>query len=272
MPKLLQRGCALEGCHSPDGFNDFRLRSGANGSFAPLALRRNYEAALDEFMALDTIDVKQSRAVKKNIAAASGGTVHRAGPILEDSVPIDTACPQPFDPATATRAFCVFKEWHRIERADRAADGVADGVGQHACRWRSCRVRRTATRCCEFDTFAGGADLKLADATHGRERRGHQRRQHPQRRSGRARASPPAPPTSAAPSGATTAARSIFAGRPSAAQRPRSVAAGRRRGGTCRQLTNDGGRMVSGRCACTTSIRCSRPTAASCSRRRAPGR
>ena len=28
MPKLLQRGCALEGCHSPDGFNDFRLRSG----------------------------------------------------------------------------------------------------------------------------------------------------------------------------------------------------------------------------------------------------
>ena len=35
MPKLLQRGCALEGCHSPDGFNDFRLRSGAQGFFAP---------------------------------------------------------------------------------------------------------------------------------------------------------------------------------------------------------------------------------------------
>ena len=31
MPKLLQRGCALEGCHSPDGFNDFRLRSGREG-------------------------------------------------------------------------------------------------------------------------------------------------------------------------------------------------------------------------------------------------
>ena len=65
MPKLLQRGCALEGCHSPDGFNDFRLRSGSNGNFAPTALRRNYEAALHEFMALDTVDVKQSRAVKK---------------------------------------------------------------------------------------------------------------------------------------------------------------------------------------------------------------
>ena len=79
MPKLLQRGCALEGCHSPDGFNDFRVRSGSKGSFAPLALRRNYEALLHEFMALDTVDVKQSRAVKKNIIATSGGTVHRAG-------------------------------------------------------------------------------------------------------------------------------------------------------------------------------------------------
>ena len=38
MPKLLQRGCALEGCHSPDGFNDFRLRSGAQGFFSPVAL------------------------------------------------------------------------------------------------------------------------------------------------------------------------------------------------------------------------------------------
>ncbi len=84
MPKLLQRGCALEGCHSPDGFNDFRLRSGAQGFFAPLALRRNYLTLRDEFMALDTVDIKQSRAVKKNIAPSSGGIVHRAGPLLED--------------------------------------------------------------------------------------------------------------------------------------------------------------------------------------------
>jgi hypothetical protein len=164
MPKLLQRGCALEGCHSPDGFNDFRLRSGANGSFAPLALRRNYEAALDEFMALDTIDVKQSRVVKKNIAAASGGTVHRAGPILEDSVPIDTACPQPFDPATATRAFCVFKEWHRIERADRATAVSPMTSGSTVTLAFVSRPPSGATLL-DFDTFAGGADLKLADAT-----------------------------------------------------------------------------------------------------------
>ena len=98
MPKLLVRGCDLEGCHSPDGFNDFRLRSGAFGFFAPAALTRNYHALADEFMAFDTVDVKQSRAVKKNILADSGGTTHRAGTILEDiGTTVDTPCPQPFD-------------------------------------------------------------------------------------------------------------------------------------------------------------------------------
>jgi hypothetical protein len=164
MPKLLQRGCALEGCHSPDGFNDFRLRSGANGAFAPLALRRNYEALADEFMAFDTVDVKQSRAVKKNLAPASGGTTHRAGPILEDSVPIDTPCPQPFDPATSTRAFCVFKEWHRIERMDRAASVSAMASGSTLPLAFVSRPPNGDTLL-EFDKFAGGADLKLADAT-----------------------------------------------------------------------------------------------------------
>ena len=164
MPKLLQRGCALEGCHSPDGFNDFRIRSGSKGSFAPLALRRNYEALLHEFMALDTADVKQSRAVKKNIIASSGGTVHRAGAILEDSVPIETACPQPFDAATSTRAFCVFKEWHRLERADRGAAVSPMTAGSTL---PLAFVSRTPNGddLLHFDTHAGGADLKLADAT-----------------------------------------------------------------------------------------------------------
>jgi WD40 repeat protein len=164
MPKLLQRGCALEGCHSPDGFNDFRLRSGSNGNFAPTALRRNYEAALDEFMAIDTVDVKQSRIVKKNIQASAGGITHRAGPILEDATPIDTACPQPFDPLTNTRSFCVFKEWHRIERTDRAADVSAMASGSTLPLAFVSRPP-TGSTLLEFDTFAGGADLKLADAT-----------------------------------------------------------------------------------------------------------
>jgi len=164
MPKLLQRGCALEGCHSPDGFNDFRLRSGSNGAFAPLALRRNYEALVDEFMALDSVDVKQSRAVKKNIAPASGGIVHRAGPLLEDTTPIDTPCPQPFDPMTNTRAFCVFKEWHRIERTDRAP-ALSPMTSGSTLPLAFVSRPANGDTLLQFDNFAGGADLKLADAT-----------------------------------------------------------------------------------------------------------
>ena len=164
MPKMLQRGCALEGCHSPDGFNDFRLRSGANGFFAPKAMRRNYEAALTEFMALDTVDVRQSRAVKKNIPVELGGMVHRAGPILVDDVPTDTPCPSPFDPATNTRAFCVFKEWHRIEREAALAAGTVSAMAGTVPLVFVARPPN-ADNLLQFDTYRGGADLKLADAT-----------------------------------------------------------------------------------------------------------
>jgi len=81
MPKLLQRGCALEGCHSPDGFNDFRLRPGAQGFLSPGAVDRDYETTLQEFMALDSVDVRQSRLVKKTTV---GGITHRGGALLED--------------------------------------------------------------------------------------------------------------------------------------------------------------------------------------------
>jgi hypothetical protein len=164
MPKLLVRGCALEGCHSPDGFNDFRLRSGAFGFFAPAALTRNYHALADEFMAFDTVDVKQSRAVKKNIPSGNGGTTHRAGSILQDEGSIDTPCPQPFDPAPNTRAFCVFQAWHQVERQDRAAVVSPMKSGDVL---PLAFVARPPNRdkLLEFDTYEGGADLKLADAT-----------------------------------------------------------------------------------------------------------
>ena len=167
MPKLLVRGCDLEGCHSPDGFNDFRLRSGAFGFFAPAALTRNYHALADEFMAFDTVDVKQSRAVKKNILAGSGGTTHRAGSILEDmGTSVDTPCPQPFDPATATRAFCVLAAWQQTERQDRIAAGSVSPMTAGST-LPLVFVSRPANGddLLHFDTYEGGADLKLADAT-----------------------------------------------------------------------------------------------------------
>jgi len=171
MPKLLQRGCALEGCHSPDGFNDFRLRSGAQGFFSPFALARNYETALTEFMALDTVDVKQSRAVKKTIFASSGGMTHRAGPVLDGFDPASNVadsvapCAAVYDPLTAT-AFCTFKEWHRIERQDHAADVSPMATGDVIPLAFVSRMP-SDYNLLQFDTYDGGADLKLADAVMG---------------------------------------------------------------------------------------------------------
>jgi hypothetical protein len=166
MPRLLQRGCALEGCHSPDGFNDFRLRSGAQGFFSPFALQRNYLTTVTEFMALDTVDVKQSRAVKKTIFPASGGMTHRAGSVLE-SMDSSTAapCPAPFDPTTAS-AFCVFAQWHDLERQDRAADVSPMATGNVLPLAFVARPPN-GDSLLEFDTYEGGADLKLADAVLG---------------------------------------------------------------------------------------------------------
>jgi hypothetical protein len=167
MPKLLVRGCDLEGCHSPDGFNDFRLRSGAFGFFAPTALTRNYHALADEFMAFDTADLKQSRAVKKNIIPASGGTTHRAGTILEDTgSTVDTPCPQPFDPTTNKRAICVFQAWQQIERQDRIAAGSVSPMKAGDVLPLVFVARPpNPDDLLHFDTFEGGADLRLADAT-----------------------------------------------------------------------------------------------------------
>jgi Hydrazine synthase alpha subunit middle domain/WD40-like Beta Propeller Repeat len=182
MPKLLVRGCALEGCHSPNGFNDYRLRPGALGFLSQGALKRNYEATVGEFMALDTVDVKQSRAVKKTILTAGAGSVgitHRGSAVLEDEgATSDVACPTPFpaafdptisyDPTkpTSARAFCVLKEWHRIERADRAASVSPMAMGDVLPLAFISRPPN-GDNLLQFDTYAGGADLKLADATLG---------------------------------------------------------------------------------------------------------
>jgi hypothetical protein len=165
MPKLLQRGCDLEGCHSPDGFNDFRLRSGAFGFFAPAALTRNYHALADDFMAFDAVDVRQSRAVKKNIIAGSGGMTHRAGSLLEDeNAAVTDPCPQPFDATTNTRAFCVLQAWHAQERKDRAANVSPMNAGDKLPLVFVSRPPN-GDDLLHFDSYEGGADLKLADAT-----------------------------------------------------------------------------------------------------------
>jgi hypothetical protein len=163
MPVLLRRGCALEGCHSPNGFNDFRLRPGSVGFLSPLALRRDYEAALFEFISLDTPDVRQSRLVRKNLLVGKGGITHRGGALFEDARPAPGAeCPTPFDPTTAS-AFCTIAQWHRLERADRAGL-VSTLAAQEVVPLAFVARPANPDGPLEFDTFRGGADLKLADA------------------------------------------------------------------------------------------------------------
>ncbi|HXU60326.1 MAG TPA: hypothetical protein VN962_01400 [Polyangia bacterium] len=244
MPKLLVRGCALEGCHSPDGFNDFRLRSGAFGFFAPAALARNYHALADEFMAFDTVDVKQSRAVKKNVPPENGGTTHRAGPILQDAgFSASDPCPQPFDPATSTRAFCVFQAWHQIERQDRASVVSPMKAGDAL---PVAFVSRPANRdkLVEFDTYEGGADLKLADAAldgAGRVTSIANLRSGLTKCAGLAGTDVDV----RGPEFSTDATKVIFAARPGAAS-GLDLWLLDLAGGSCTQLTHDGGRMVNG--------------------------
>src|SRR5262249_50915093 len=154
-------GCALEGCHSPDGFNDYRLRSGAQGFFAARALRRNYTDTLTEFMALDSVDVRQSRAIKKTIFPESGGMSHRGGSLLADGrASAPAACPSPFAPPTNTRAFCIFKEWHRIGRQDHAT-AVSPMPAGSTLPIAAVSRPMNGDGLLDFDNFAGGADLRI---------------------------------------------------------------------------------------------------------------
>jgi mono/diheme cytochrome c family protein len=245
MPKLLTRGCALEGCHSPNGFNDLRLRPGAQGFLSPGALKRNYETTLLEFMALDSVDVRQSRAVKKNVFTSGVGITHRGGPLLEDmGVTSDTACPSLFDPAAAgVRAFCIVKEWHRIERQDRAASVSPMAMGDVVPLAFIARPASAASLL-EFDTYGGMSDLKLADATLGAD--------GAVMSVGNVRSGLTACAALAGkdvdvrgPEWSYDGTKVIFAARPGAASGLDlwllDVA-----GGTCRQLTNDNGRQMGG--------------------------
>ena len=231
MPKLLQRGCALEGCHSPDGFNDFRLRSGAQGFFAPLrAAAATTRRALTSSWRSTPSTCKQSRAVKKNIVAARRAASPTApGRSWRTSV-ADRHAParsRSTPPPQHARLLHVQGVAPHRAQADHAGDGVGDGRRAARCRWRSCRARRTATRCSSSTPTAGGADLKLADATldanGGVTSVGNVR----SALGACAGLAGQAAPTCAAPSGATTARKLVFAARRRRGGRPRPVAARR---------------------------------------------
>jgi hypothetical protein len=168
MPVMLKRGCAMPQCHSPQGFNDFRLRAGSRGFFSPLALIRNYENTKAEFIALDTPDPNESRILKKNVADEFGGIVHRAGPTLlsiEDEGGDPSLCDVDDENPTA---YCAVVNWLSIERQAALDDGTATALGEGDT-VPIIYVDRPANpdKLIEFDNYRGGAQLMRVDATLG---------------------------------------------------------------------------------------------------------
>ena len=165
-PMLLARGCGFAACHSPMATNDFKLRSGSNGFFSAIATERNYAVLRDEFMAFEVPDPRHGRAVAKNLLPEDGGIAHRGGALFGAA----GACPAPFDPAAPEpRPYCVMREWARIERAAMVARGEVQPMASGDT-VPLVYVQRSASHVAgplEFDTFQGGSDLRVADATLG---------------------------------------------------------------------------------------------------------
>jgi hypothetical protein len=183
-PILLQRGCAFQGCHSPQAGNDFKLRSGAIGFFSPVALKKNYELFKQEFMALEFPDARRGRAVAKTIlevderAAGVGGIAHRGGPVLETpataaqpATQADPAACGTYNPTASPppTAFCTVQEWLRLEREQLLAMGDVTPMNS-SDPIRIVYVNRTTGSTqgrLEFDNFQGGADLRVVQTTFG---------------------------------------------------------------------------------------------------------
>jgi hypothetical protein len=171
LPVLLQRGCAMPQCHSPQGFNDFRLRAGSRGFFSPLAVRRNYEATLSEFISIDGPDPNESRVVKKNVTAANDGITHRAGITLlesRDDGGNPDVCEGQKDSDEGLSAYCTLVEWISIERESAVNDGLVSSLAEGET-VPIIYVDRPANpdRQIEFANYRGDARLMRVDATLG---------------------------------------------------------------------------------------------------------
>ena len=177
-PTLVRKGCMFLNCHSPIS-PAFELRGGSHGSFSRFARRANYRL-VRKFLAYESPDPNQSRVVAKNIFTADfvdegQGLRHRGGSLFEDfsgSGTLERATPDDcasFDAMNGdlneVPAYCILVQWHAIERREAIARGeiFADTEPLRSVVW----VARPPGigRLDEFDTFRGGADLRVASAT-----------------------------------------------------------------------------------------------------------
>ncbi len=173
MPVLLRRGCAMPQCHSPHGFNDFRLRAGSLGFFSPLAVARNYDETISDFVNLDTPDATESRIIKKNIARKRDGTEHRAGVLLlepRDDGGDASLCEAQKQSPEGMSSFCILVEWVRIEREAAVNAGIVAPMAEGDT-VPIIYVDRPPNpdRAIDFANFRGDARLMRLDATLGPE-------------------------------------------------------------------------------------------------------
>ncbi|HEY4238914.1 MAG TPA: hypothetical protein VGM88_03830 [Kofleriaceae bacterium] len=171
-PVLLDRGCSFEACHSPMATNDFKLRSGTQGFFSAIALEKNYDLLRNNFMALEFPDARRGRAIAKTLLPADpdvtsvAGITHRGGPVIETQGEHATPdlCPT-FDPAGTNSAFCTVQEWLNRERAALGDQVTSMNVGDPINIVYVERAAGATAGRLDFDTFQGGAELRVAHAT-----------------------------------------------------------------------------------------------------------
>lgn len=170
-PMLVKKGCMMAQCHSAGMFHDYRLRGGSAGSFSANATLRNYTFSVAQ-MSFESDDVTASRLVRKNlyrpeVFTGSNGLTHRGGPLLEDfgmNLPSQMLCDQgnyTYTPANADSipAFCIISQWHQMERMERKLAAPTEVV------YVSRPLPPAPDRFQDFDTFAGGASLHIAQVT-----------------------------------------------------------------------------------------------------------
>jgi hypothetical protein len=183
-PVLVKKGCMMAQCHSAAMFHDYRLRGGTAGSFSLTTTQRNYTFSVGQ-MSFESDDVNASRLVQKNLYRpdlldGSTGITHRGGPLFEDfgsggsdASPGQLAAPDraalcdahvpayDYDNGSidSIPAYCIVREWHRRERAERQL------VSLSAIVYVSRPIPTGPDRPQDFDVFAGGASLHIVSAS-----------------------------------------------------------------------------------------------------------
>ena len=221
----------------------------------------------NEFMALDTVDVRQSRAVKKNILASSGGITHRAGRCSRTMAQPDASTRRRSSAAVSTPTTAddaapsaCFKEWHRIERQDRRRRSVSTMATGDVMPLAFVSRPPNGDKLLAIRHLRGRRRSQARRRDDGRRRPGHVGRQRAQR--ARALRGPRGQDVDVrGPEWSYDGTKLIFAARPGAASGCDLwvLDVGGRRPARSSRPTTGGG--IGRACACTTSIRCSRPTA-----------